>query len=71
MWKLTENIPGFTYWKSVFLDIFCSVLTVLLDAPEIFSWGPAPNPIWSLIIGFWCNVEESVHGITIRMHLYK
>ena len=20
MWKLTENVPDFTYWKSVFLD---------------------------------------------------
>ena len=55
MWKLTEKIPDFTYWKSVFLDIFCYVLTVLLDAPEIFSLGPGPNPTWSLRIGFGCN----------------
>ena len=55
MWKLTEKNPDFTYWKSVFLDIFCSVLTVLLDAPEIFSWGPGPNPTWLLRIGIGCN----------------
>ena len=55
MWKLTEKIPDFTYWKSVFLDLFCPVLTVLLDAPEIFSGGPGPNPSWSLRISFGCN----------------
>ena len=55
MWKLTEKSPNFTYWKSVFLDIFYYVLTVLLDTPEIFSWGPGPNPTWSLRIGIGCN----------------
>ena len=55
MWKLTEKIPDFTYWKSVFLDLFCPVLTMLLDAPEIFSLGPGPNPTWLLRIDFGCN----------------
>ena len=55
MWKLTEKVPDFTYWKSVFLDIFCSVLTVLLDAPEFFSSGPGPDPTWSFEIEFGSN----------------
>ena len=53
MWKLTEKIPDFTYWKSVFLNIFCSVLTMLLDAPEIFQEDLVqthPNH-WELVLG--------------------
>ena len=55
MWKLSEKIPDFTYWKSVFLDIFCSVQNVPLATPEIFLWGHGPDPTWSLRIGFGCN----------------
>ena len=58
VWLKWENWqkknPDFTYWKSVFLDIFCSILSVLLDAPEISSWGPGPNPTfhhWELGLG--------------------
>ena len=29
--------------------------TVLLDAPELFSWGPGPNPTWSLRISIGCK----------------
>ena len=39
MWKLLENLPGFTYWKSVFLDIFCPVLTMHLVALENVAWA--------------------------------
>ena len=55
MWKLTEKIPGFTYWKSVFLDIFCSAQIVPPDIPEFFLWGPGPDSSWSFINGFGCN----------------
>jgi hypothetical protein len=55
MWKLTEKKSDFTYWKSVFMDIFCSLQSVPLDTPEIFLRGHAPDSTWSLRIGFGCN----------------
>ena len=53
MWKLTEKIPDFTYWKSVFLDTFCSVLTMLLDAPEFFYEDLVQTQLdhWELVLG--------------------
>ena len=51
MWKLTENFPDFTYWKSVFLDIFCPLLTLPLVALENLVWAHGPEPTWSLKIG--------------------
>ena len=52
MWKLTENFPDITYWKSVFLDIFCPLLTLLLVALENLVSADGPEPTWSLKIGF-------------------
>ena len=52
MWKLTENFPDFTYWKSVFLDIFCPLLTLHLVALENLVWAHDLEPTWSLKIGF-------------------
>ena len=52
MWKLTEKFPDFTYWKSVFLDIFCPVLTLHQDASKNLVWAHGPDPTWSLKIGF-------------------
>ena len=40
------------YWKSVFLDIFCPLLTLLLVALENLVWAYGPEPTWSLKIGF-------------------
>ena len=55
MWKLIENFPDFTYWKSVFLDIFLPVPPMLLDAPQILIWGHGPDPTWSSEIKFGSN----------------
>ena len=52
MWKLIENFPDFTYWKSVFLDIFCPLPTLLLVALENLVSADGPEPTWSLKIDF-------------------
>ena len=52
MWKLTKKFPDFTYWKSVFLDIFCPLLTLHLVALENLVWAHGPEPTRSLKIGF-------------------
>ena len=36
MWKLTQQIPNFTYWKSVFRDTFCYLQNLLLDTSKLF-----------------------------------
>ena len=63
MWKLTENFPDFTYWKSVFLDIFCPLLTLLLVALENLVWAHGPEPTWSLKIGFG---SKGIHNQKFR-----
>ena len=72
---MTDFFSDFTYWKSVFLNIFCPVLILHLVAPENMVWGPGPgpDPTWSLRIGFESkciqnpNLDFFSHFLTNRV----
>ena len=58
IWKLTENFPNFTYWKSVFLDNFlpCSKFTSrYLWKFGIRTWSRLSRA--NLIIGNWFWIQ--------------
>ena len=67
MWKLLENFPDFTYWKSVFLDIFYPALTLHLVALENLAWAHGPEPTWSLEISFG---SKGIQNQKIRIFPY-
>ena len=55
MWNFTENFPNFTYWKSIFLDIICSVLTSPQGTSKDLVLGHEQDPTWSMEIIFGCK----------------
>ena len=51
--KIDKKNPDFTYWNSVFRDIFCSLQGVPLDTPDFFYEDMLQTLLdhWELISG--------------------
>jgi hypothetical protein len=70
-WNITENLPNFTYWKSVFLDIICPVLTSPQGTSKNLVWRHEQYPIWSLEIVFGCKCMPNQKFIIFSHFPYK